>query len=173
MNGRSQHIPGTGARSLPVLSEDWRESAMNRMEDAAEAGNGYAFLSAYKELEDEELPPADYIRIIRLALKAGAHLAAREISAQAIRRHPSDSEIQKYARLLAPPKLVRRSLQTHPYIEANHNWMKQHGRDYRGQWVAILNGQLLGASASFDDLIGQLNNLQINDTKDVLLTIAC
>jgi hypothetical protein len=109
---------------------------------------------------------------MRLALKAGAHLTAREISVQAQRRYPADSELQKYARILAPPKLISSGLPSHPDIEANHAWMQQQGPDYRGQWVAVKHGCLLGASTTFDGLIKQLRAMQITDTKDVLLTVA-
>lgn len=174
MNGQNQQNLSTTTISPPLsgLGEDPRDAVLARMEEAAEAGDEYAFLLAYKELEDLDLSPANYVRAMRLALKAGAHLTAREISVQAVRCYPSDSELQKYARILAPPKLISQSLPICPDIEANHNWMKQQGRNYLGQWVAVRNGCLLGVSASFDDLINQLRAIQITDTKDVLLTVA-
>ncbi len=150
-----------------VLSESLREAAMARLEDAAEAGDERAFLLALKEIENEELSVADFIRIIRWALRAGAYKAAYEVSARGASLYPADSELQKHARVLAPPKLISSSLPPDPDIEVNHNWMKQHGKEYRGQWVAVRNGQLLGASATLDDLVSQLD-----DRKDALITIA-
>ncbi len=152
---------------LSVLSESQRESVIARLEDAAETGDEIAFLSAVKELEGEELSAADFIRVIRLAHAAGAYLAAREFSARGASIHSSDSELQKCARVLAPPKVIGRGLPARPDIKANGAWMKQHGHKYRGQWVAVRNGQLLGAAASLDDLVNELG-----ETKDVLLTIA-
>jgi hypothetical protein len=140
---------------------------MARLEDAAEAGDETAFLLALKEIEKEELSVADFIRVIRWALKAGAYKAAYEVSAQGASLYPANSELQKHARVLAPPKLISSSLPPDPGIEANHNWMKQHGKEYRGQWVAVRNGQWLGASATLDDLVSQLD-----DRKDALITIA-
>jgi hypothetical protein len=155
------------SQAWSVLSESLLEETMARLENAAKAGDERAFLLALKEIEYEELSVADFIRIIRGALKAGAYKAAYEVSARGATLYPADSELQKHARVLAPPKLISSSLPPDPDVEANHNWMKRHGKEFRGQWVAVRKGQLLGASATLDDLVGQLD-----DRRDTLITIA-
>ena len=90
---------------------------------------------------------------------------ARELSAEGVRRYPHNSELQKYARALAPPKVVRSDLAPTLSIRANRNWLKEHVQSYKGRWVALRNGELQGMANSLDDLVEQLG-----DTKGMLLT---
>jgi hypothetical protein len=42
----------------------------------------------------------------------------------------------------------------------DYQWIRDHAQDYRGQWVALENGQLLGAAASLRELLDRVNPLQ-------------
>lgn len=150
-----------------VVPDNRKESVIVRLEDAAEAGDDSAFVIALRELEGEDLSAEEFVHFIKLALEAGAHLTARELSSRGANRYPSDSELQKYARVLAPPKFLGLSPATGTGIAANQEWMKLHGKEYLGQWVAILDGQFLGASSSLEELAGN-----VGDRKHVLFTVA-
>lgn len=113
-------------------------------------------------------PPADFVRAVHLALKAGAYLAACRISAEGAKHHPEDSEVQKQARVLAPPTVISGRIPPDPARKANRRWLEAHGNEYRGQWVAVRDGELLGAAKSPEELVEQ-----VGDTKDVMLTRAC
>ncbi|OQW90341.1 MAG: hypothetical protein BWK78_07230 [Thiotrichaceae bacterium IS1] len=41
----------------------------------------------------------------------------------------------------------------------NIEWLQQHHQEYHGQWIALHNGQLLGAHESFVELRQVLKNL--------------
>lgn len=151
---------------LPESGESWRETVMTRLKAAAEDGDELAFISAYQLLDEEELSAEDFVLLIRLSLEAGAHGKARKITFRGAELHPSDAELQKYAYVFAPPKDIR-STPAHPHAKANNQWMREHARKHRGQWVALRNGQLLGASASRDELIAMLD-----DRTDVMLAWA-
>lgn len=157
MNARLQPQSALNTQSvLPVLpesGESWRETLMARLKAAAEDGDGAAFLSAYRELDGEELSAEDYIQIMRLSLEVGAYLLAREVSTQAVNRYPEHTELRKYARLMAPAKVIGTSPATGQSLAANRNWMKANGATYRGQWVMLEDGQLLGAANSLEDLV--------------------
>jgi hypothetical protein len=43
-------------------------------------------------------------------------------------------------------------------------WLDAHWHEYRGRWVAIRNGEFLGAATVLDDLVAQ-----IGDIKGVML----
>lgn len=146
--------------------ENQSGSVMDRLEAAAEAGDEYAFVSACHLLNEDDLSAADFVSLIRLALKAGAYGKARNIIFRGAQLHPSDAELQKYAYVFAPPKEIHRA-PAHPHNKANNQWMREHAREYRGQWVALRNGELLGAFASRDELIAALN-----DRTDVILAWA-
>lgn len=144
-----------------------QERAMARLEDAAKAKDEHAFLEAFKDIEWRNRPPTDFIRAARLALKAGVYAAAYQVSAEGAKYHPDDPEIQKYARVLAPPKVVSNTVSPDSTLKANREWLEAHEGEYRGQWVAIRDGELLGTANSLKELSRQVGNV-----KDALLTRA-
>jgi hypothetical protein len=152
---------------MPHPDDDERECVMARLESAARAGDERAFLNALDGIKWEGRPVADFIRATQLALEAGAHLAARELSAEGAKQYPDNPEIQKYARVLAPPRVISSNLPPDLTLGANRNWLMIHGGEYRGQWIALRHGQLLGVANSLDELVKQ-----VGSTKDVLLTTA-
>lgn len=147
-----------------------RESAraMVRLEEAAKAGDQHAFQASLEEIEWRNCPPEDFVRATQLALEIGAHLTARQISAEGAKRYPEDPEILKYARVLAPPKVVSKNVPPDPARRANREWLKAHGGEYRGQWVAIRNGELLGVAESLRKLTEEV----VDSKEGVLLTRA-
>jgi hypothetical protein len=82
-------------------------------------------------------------------------------------RYPAHDELQTCARVLGPPTIrtVPASAASRASVKANYAWMKAHWQDYRGQWVAVRDGQLAYAASSFDDLVAH-----IGDPHGVLLT---
>jgi hypothetical protein len=42
----------------------------------------------------------------------------------------------------------------------DYQWIRDHAQDYRGQWVALDNGQLLGAAASLRELLDHVKHLE-------------
>ncbi len=144
-----------------------QERAMARLEDAAKAADRRAFLEALRELDWEDRLPATFVRVVRLAFEAGAYEAARKVAADGVRRYPEDSEIQEYARVLSPPKASFRDAPPDPSIGADDEWLKAHRTEYRGQWVALRGGKLLGVAGSLRELVEL-----VGDTKGALLTMA-
>jgi hypothetical protein len=152
-------------RFLPSVFVSAEDDAMARMESAAAAGDERAFLAAKDAMDWEARPAADFLRAVQLALSAGAHMAARNLAAQGAARHPNDANLQKYARILAPPRVLRSDAPPHPGLRANRDWLMTCGDKYRGQWVALHQGALLGAA----DSLAALKEL-IGDTSNILLT---
>jgi hypothetical protein len=144
-----------------------KEDAMASIEAAADAGDENAFLVAAKSVEWSERTATEFLCATRLAPKAGAHLAARQISALGLERHPTNPQIQKFAYALAAPRTIGRALPPDPTVEANQKWLTEHAGEYTGKWVAVKNGRFLGAAASLRHLADQLDNID-----GVLLTVA-
>lgn len=117
----------------------------------ADAGDAQAFINAYHAIDWSFCTLAEFARALHWALTAGAHLTARTLATTGAAQHPDDAELQKAARVLAPPKLLRR-LPADPTIRANQDWLRTHRLEYRGQWVALRNGQLVGNSDSLETL---------------------
>lgn len=132
---------------------------------AARYGDERAFVSACNAIDWQIRSADEMAQTIHLALSAGAHLAARDLALQGARRFPDHPEIQRYARVLAPPKVKKSTLPTDSSLIANRDWLATRGHSYRGKWVGLRNGQLLGSASSLAAL-----TKQIGDTKGVLLT---
>ncbi|WP_289500391.1 hypothetical protein [Gloeocapsopsis sp. IPPAS B-1203] len=109
--------------------------------------------------------PEDFISAIQTALECGDHATAQQISTQATENYPHHKQLLKYAHVLAPPKISIDKRPLHRDTQANQNWIKENRNEYKGQWVALRNGQLLSSASSAKELIEQLG-----DTKGIFLT---
>jgi hypothetical protein len=138
---------------------------MTRLEALAEVGDERSFVLAQTAMEWRTRPPADFVRGIQLALAADAHLVARQLAKQGSERYPDNIELQKYVRVLAPPKVIQSNLPSDPALKANRNWLKTNALAFRGKWVALQNGQLLGSAGSLSALTNQVGN-----TKGIFFT---
>lgn len=144
-----------------------RSVVLTRLEQAANAKREADFIGALEGAQWDSTPAADFVRAIGLALKAGAYLAARQISDEAIKQHPDDSELREYARALSPPKVVSRDVPSQPSFQANREWLNKYAQQHSGKWVALRNGELLGLADSFDELFERIGR-----SKEVLFTRA-
>lgn len=127
-----------------------------QLEAASQAGDERAFVRAEKTLDWIERQPDDYIRVIQLALAAGAFQVARRLAEEGNYRFPGHTDIQKSANVLAPPKAIRSERANHPGLRLNHDWLKNHSDLFHNKWVALKNGELLGSASSFKELIDQV-----------------
>lgn len=134
------------------------ENVLSQLEWAAKAADESKFLEALKEIDWQDRSAKDFSRAARLALEAGAHLAAREISSEGARLHPGDPEIQKYARILAPPSIISTNVPADPNRGSNLRWLKAHREEYAGNWVALRGGQLIDVAESQTRLIAKVGN---------------
>jgi hypothetical protein len=109
--------------------------------------------------------PEDFIRDIQQALRKGEFTAARRLAVEGATRYPTHPELQKYAHILAPPRVIRSNVPPTSSVRANRDWLKAHRKDYEGHWVALRNGELVGCADSLDTLMEH-----VNETDGVLLT---
>ena len=135
------------------------------LEIIAEMGDETAFVQAAGEIDWSQRPATDFARAVRSALAAGAHLLARNLATQGARLYPAHLELEKMARVLAPPRVVRTDIPPVPSLQANQAWLRAHGDEYRGQWVALRDGILLAAATTAKQLRAYLES-----TDGVLIT---
>lgn len=126
------------------------------LEKSAEAGNEQAFIEAAQAISWQTRPPGDFLRAIHFAFAAGAHLYARRLAAKGAEQYPEHQELQKYARILAPPKVIQSNLPPDPTLGANRDWLKKHRHNYSEQWLALKNGELLGTAITLQKLMGRV-----------------
>ncbi len=98
------------------------------------------------------------MRAIRWALAVGAHQIAYRLAVEGIERYPDHAELRKATRILNPPYIARHS-PPDPGVQANTSWLDSHWHEYRGRWVAVRNGELLGTAVVLDDLVAQIGDI--------------
>jgi hypothetical protein len=160
----------TGPSEIVAISPHFNatESIGNELDIlmmAAELGDEALFERTAKQVQWSQRPASDFVRGVHLALSAGAHLRARLLATEGARLYPDDSKIQKMARILAPPRIVRTDVSPDPSVQANHNWLRTHSEEHQGEWVALRNGSLLATAATAEELRSTLDS-----TDRVLIT---
>lgn len=131
---------------------------MAQLQRAADAGDERAYLHAENAIDWEERSAEDVLRGIRFALAAGAHLAASRIASQGASQFPQSKEVQRYARVLAPARVIKEEAASRSDLRANRDWLQTHRGEYQGKWVAIKNGNLLGTALSLSELRNQIQD---------------
>jgi hypothetical protein len=125
---------------------------MDALEAAAEAQDGGRFDRVIKGIDWESRNEEDILRAIPLALAAGALVTARELSTLGARLFPANGQLGKFADILAPPRVVGTRPARESGIRENRDWLKAHSDEYRGKWVALRSGVLVGVADSPDEL---------------------
>jgi hypothetical protein len=135
-------------------------NGMARLEAATHAGDETAFLDARRAIDWSKRSAKDFCQAVRWALEAGAYRAATLLATEGAERFPRHAELAKMARILAPPKVIRSDLPPDPSIAADMDWLRAHYDEYRGQWIALRNGQLLGTANSRSELADKIGDIR-------------
>src|SRR5437763_6865114 len=83
----------------------------------------------------------------------GKLVQARETVKELERRWPDDLEARRFARVLAPPAISVREGGTARPRHQEYHWFREHAREYRGCWLAILGGRLIAASPDVEIVV--------------------
>jgi hypothetical protein len=120
---------------------------------ATEAEDMLAFRRAYRAINWESVPPDQWADAVYLALRAGHHIIASDLADRGRQRFPDHALLQKMGRILAPRQPATIGGPGDPSAEADMAWFAAHSDEYWGQWVAVKDGQLLGAAATIGELM--------------------
>ena len=104
--------------------------------------------------------PGEIALGVRLALVLQDPIIGRAIAAQGHNLYPSDTELAKLHRVLAPPTTTTLRAATRPDTHSNLNWLTSNQEAYHGQWVALDDGRLLATAGSIGDLIAQVGDVR-------------
>lgn len=126
------------------------------VEFAAAGGDEREFHLAVSQIDWLRRSGEDYARVIRLALSIGAHALARQLVREGSRMFPDNPEVERIAAILAPNEPARPAGGADPSVLANRHWFIENQAAYRGQWVAVKDGQLLGAARTLAELKEQV-----------------
>lgn len=109
----------------------------------------------------------EFIGLIKQAISYGDYSLALEEALSGLKEYPDNSILQNYSKVLSPPTIVERDLKPIMGLDLNIKWIKENGNRYSGMWIALCNGELLGASESLSSLL-----LEIGEKENILFTKA-
>jgi hypothetical protein len=101
-----------------------------------------------------QMPP--YRERIRELVEQDRVGAARLLLAEALERGDHEEDLSRWREILAPARVRKSHKQPDFDQDAEIQWLSQHGSEYRGQWVALLGGELLAHSQSLEEVVAAL-----------------
>lgn len=155
-------IGPTDLGQLDVLYNQTQEQqdSITPLRIAAKANDEKRFVAAMRSVNWSQLSATDFFNAVHLALEAGAHLAARRLATEGAQRYPHDLALQRMHQLLRAPQVLNANLPPVKSLTANRNWMKANAARYRGQWIALKDGELVASASTPRDLKGRVKDLK-------------
>lgn len=98
-----------------------------------------------------------YVDRIREHVERDEVGAARRLLAEALRE---GADVGNWAEILAPAKILGFGPPAETDLSAELGWFKQHAKEYRGEWVAVLGTELLAHARTYEELRAQLDRLK-------------
>jgi hypothetical protein len=154
MSNTWEFAPNQSSQLARDLSVELRE--------VAAGGTETEFIEAITNIDDWQYP-SHIKEAIELALNMGWYVTAAKLASDGVKVYPEDDQLQKYARVLAPPKVVKTGIPPSKGLGASMKWLTAHGVEYRGQWVILQDGDLLAHSSIRSELTDILENLSNQD----------
>ncbi len=118
------------------------------LEKAAASGSRQSFHSAISAIDWAVALPNQFILALDLALELGDVTLAAELSTRGRQQFPNNLVLQRAAQVLAPPKVMVSDQSPVEGLTASIEWFEQHAGEYKGHWVAIKHGKLIGTASS-------------------------
>jgi hypothetical protein len=130
--------------------------------EAAEAGEDrHALIALTEQIDWRRRRPEELIRAIQASLFLDMVLLARELADEGRRVFPNDKRLKQWAIVLAPAKIIGTQPASAIGLEASHRWFQQNNASqYKGQWIAVFNGELLGAAPTLKELYDKIGRDQ-------------
>ncbi len=145
--------------SCDATAEDIHETNMTTastlillMEENAKAGAKEPFALLADVIAWAYHPPEELLRAIELALSMEMSGLAMELAQLGGTLFPQDERVQRMAKILAPPVVRSARAPDGKGLDASRKWLREHAGQYRGQWVAVRQGRLMGVASSLRDL---------------------
>ena len=145
--------------------------------DNGEVGSNVTTENTFQDLIDEfnaqdwnKIGPDDVIRALDQALQLELPELAIKIAQMGSKLFPDHDRIQQAGRILAPPVIRISKTSSVRNLEPSRNWLRSHATDYRGQWVAVRNGTLLGAAPSMKELLEKVGT-EIDRTNTIITKV--
>lgn len=114
------------------------------------------FAAHVASIDWEQQAPEQFVDAIEQALEQGMGEIAMRLAAQGTRLHPDHTRLAAIAQVLAPAVIRPAPAFPTASLVDSQSWLRDHAAQYRQQWVALAQGQLLVAAASLRELRAQI-----------------
>jgi hypothetical protein len=120
-----------------------------------EASNSL-FTEAVATLDWCNKPAWFFKQAIGLALQLELSTIAHKLTSMGCELYPGDADLKRAERVLAPPKVIETARPSRKGLSESMAWLQHHAVEYRGVWVALEAGELIGTAPSRDVLVREL-----------------
>lgn len=105
--------------------------------------------------EAKATPTGDIEAELRRLFEEGRIVEARRRVAEEIAQG-REAEVKVWASLLAPPRVQVSPRGTLSDFDADRAWLRDHGHEHQGAWIALRDGELVDSDRSFRALLDRL-----------------
>jgi hypothetical protein len=106
-------------------------------------------------VSEEQTGLADGLQRLRNLLERGDVEGARTWVKGLEERWPESERVRHYAHVLAPPQTRVRSDVKGRHFDREREWLRQHGHEYPGCWLALLEDRLVAADSDYHAVVTQ------------------
>lgn len=157
---RYETVDATIQSDLRIQAHVDAEHFFAHLEELALAQDYHAFQAAVADVNWTRHSPAILTRTIQMALSHEWLSLAETLLRQGRELFPEDHTLRRISHTLAPPAISVLPGEAPHGLAASRAWLRTQATAYRGQWVAIYNGQLLGAAPSLNALHAVIDPIQ-------------
>jgi len=122
------------------------------LEEKAHAGDLRAFTALAEAINWAMRRPDELTAAIDLALRLDAVVLARDLAQVGSRVFPRDERVRQAAYVLRRPQPGVSHAPPAKGLDATLAWVWDHASEYRGKWIAVREGGLLGVATTLKDL---------------------
>ncbi len=144
--------------TIPIRPK--QKSSLELLQKKAERGDKQAFVQLIEGTEWAEKRPEEILQTIDLALSLEMASLAIKLAQQGHRLFPNHPRFQQTAEVLSPPRVRSTTDKPATGVKESMSWFGTHAQAYRGRWVAVREGQLVGTAASFKELVALIGRVE-------------
>ncbi len=155
-----------------IFPEIGEAPLLSRLEEAVRSRNYKALEYLAKSLDYSEYGPAALRQTLDMALSLDMVTLARELAQRGVCLYPQEKAFQQAAAVLAPPKIIGTRPSKPSNFAASQEWLKNNAAQYKGKWVAVGDGRLLGAAATLKELHKQIESFNKTTNKIIVRVLS-
>lgn len=122
------------------------------LEQVASEADARTFVNLVEVVDWSVRRPDELTAAIDLALREERSVLATRLAQLGRVLFPHHGRIERAARVLAPGSAHSTTLPPVEGLSASRRWLRAHTDEYRGQWVAVRQGELVGVAPSLEEM---------------------